>query len=165
MATMTRLSGSPALPPRQVWHVGFIVDNLEDAMSEFSDGLGLTWAEPHHIKASLSGPNGEDYPLDTRVVFSLDTPLSVELIEPTPGTPNVRRGESAFHHLGYWADDLVDEEHRLSDLGLGCVAFRNDDNDLRRIMLSEGPYGILLEATNTRTARPGLEQFYPAATS
>ncbi|SCF95792.1 Glyoxalase/Bleomycin resistance protein/Dioxygenase superfamily protein [Streptomyces sp. MnatMP-M17] len=149
--------------PRQIWHVGFIVDQLEPAMEELSAALGFRWADIHHIKGQhLEGPAGEQYPLETRVVFSLDLPLSIELIEPSPGTPNVRRGDSAFHHLGYWSDDLVAEEQHLDGLGMPCVAFRvDDDTDLRRIMLTQGPYDVLLESTNVLTSRPGLEHFYP----
>ena len=153
-----------ATSPRQIWHVGFIVDNLEEAMEELSGPLGLTWAPVHEIRDQrLDGPNGEVYPLpSTRVVFSTDLPLSLELIEPVPGTPQTRIGNSAFHHLGYWDTDLVAEEGRLDELGYHCVAFRDDpDNDLRRIMLTKGPFDILLEATNALTARPGLEHFYP----
>ena len=147
---------------RQIWHVGFIVDRLEDAMDELSAALGLRWADIHHVDGQpLQGPDGQQYPLDTRVVFSLDPPLSIELIEPTPGTPNVRRGDSAFHHLGYWSDDLVAEEQRLDGLSMPCVAFRMDEAHLRRIMLTRGPYDILLESTNTLVRRPGLEHFYP----
>jgi hypothetical protein len=149
--------------PRPIWHVAFIVDRLEPAMEELSAALGHSWAPVHDIKGqSLERPDGPTYPIDTRVVFSLDLPLSLELIEPSPGTPNVRRGDSAFHHLGYWADDLIAEDKRLTDLSMPCVAFRMDDESaVRRIMLNEGPYGVLLEATNTLTARPGLEHFYP----
>jgi hypothetical protein len=150
---------------RQIWHVGLIVDDVEDAMAELSAGLGLRWNAIHHIKGQvLEGPDGEQHRIDTRVTFSLDSPLSIELIEPSPGTPNVRRGDSAFHHLGYWAEDLVGEQQRLEGLGMSCVAFRDDDEKgLRRIMLSEGPYGTLLESTNVLTSRPGLEHFYPGS--
>lgn len=145
-----------------VWHAGFIVDRLEPAMDELSRGLGLRWNDVHEIRGQrLEGPGGASWELDTRVVFSLDLPLSIELIEPSPGTPNVRRGDSAFHHLGFWADDLVAEEDRLAGLGYGCVMFRTDETELRRILVTEGPYDILLEATNTLTSRPGLEHFYP----
>jgi hypothetical protein len=148
--------------PRQIWHVGFIVDRLEDAMEELTAALGLRWADIHRVNGKpLEGPGGELYALDTRVVFSLDQPLSIELIEPTPGTPNVRRGDSAFHHLGYWSDDLVAEERRLDGLSMPCVAFRMDDKNLRRIMLTQGPYDVLLESTNVLVPRPGLEHFYP----
>lgn len=133
-------------------------------MGELSAALGLSWNAIHEIGGqTLDGPKGEKYPIATRVVFSADLPLSIELIEPTPGTPNVRRGDSAFHHLGYWAEDLPAEDERLSGLGWPCVAYRIDDvSDVRRIQLNEGPYGVLLEATNVLTARPGLEHFYPA---
>ena len=133
-------------------------------MGELSGALGLSWAPVHQITGqTLEAPGGATFPIDTRVVFSLDLPLSIELIEPSPGTPNVRRGDTAFHHLGYWAADLEAEDERLTGLGMPCVAYRMDDaSNARRIMLNEGPYGVLIEATNVLTARPGLEHFYPA---
>ncbi|MCE0763529.1 VOC family protein [Pseudonocardia kujensis] len=154
---------SPEKSPRIIWHAGFIVDDLEKAMSELSAGLGLTWAPIHDIRgATLDGPEGKSWTLNSRVCFSTDLPLSLELIEQDPGTPNVRRGETAFHHLGYWDEDLFAEEERLANLGYGCVMFRNDpDMDLRRILVTEGPYDILLEATSALVPRVGLEPFYP----
>ncbi|BBG02580.1 MULTISPECIES: VOC family protein [Pseudonocardia] len=149
--------------PRIIWHAGFIVDDLDAAKAELTAGIGLTWAPDHDIRGQrLDGPDGQSWTLDSRVCFSTDLPLSVELIEPTAGTPNVRRGGSAFHHLGYWDTDLVAEEHRLAELGYGCVMFRDDpEQALRRILVTEGPYDILLEATNALVKRPGLEAFYP----
>ncbi|WP_189339357.1 VOC family protein [Williamsia muralis] len=149
--------------PRQLWHVGLLVERLEDGMDDLSTALGLQWAPIHEVDSDMERPDGSTFPLKTRVVFSTDLPLAIELIEPSPGTPNVRRGDSAFHHLGYWSDDLVSEEQRLDELGMPCVYFRNDEAGLRRIMLNEGPYGILLEACNALTKRPGLEAYYPGA--
>jgi hypothetical protein len=149
---------------RHIWHAGFIVDRLEDAMDELSAALGLQWNDIHHIHdQTLGGPDNTTWNLSTRVVFSLELPLSLELIEPSPGTLNVRRGNSAFHHLGYWAEDLVAEERRLAGLAMPCVMFRTDETELRRILVTQGPYDVLLEATNTLTSRPGLEHFYPGA--
>jgi hypothetical protein len=156
--TMTIDAGAP----RQIWHAGFIVNQLEPAMDELSAALGLSWNSIHEIHGQrLDGPDGASWLLETRVAFSLDLPLSIELIEPSPGTPNVRRGDSAFHHLGFWADDLLAEEERLASLGYSCVMVRTDETALRRIVITDGPYDVLLEATNTLTARPGLEHFYP----
>ncbi|MCE0763515.1 VOC family protein [Pseudonocardia kujensis] len=149
--------------PRIIWHAGFIVDDLGAAMDELTAGLGVGWANPHSIAGQkLQGPKDQSWTLGGRVVFSTDLPLALELIEPTPGTPNTRIGESAFHHLGYWDTDLIAEEERLADLGYGCVMVREDpETALRRVMVNEGPFGILLEATNALTSRPGLEGFYP----
>lgn len=154
---------TPEVSPRIIWHAGFIVHNLEKAMDELSAGLGLSWNHPHDLNGQkLQGPNDQSWTLSGRVTFSTDLPLALELIEPTPGTPNTRVGESAFHHLGYWDTDLQAEERRLAGLGYGCVMFREDpETALRRILVMEGPYGIFLEATNALTARPGLEHFYP----
>lgn len=149
--------------PRILWHAGFIVDDLEEAMAELTRGLGLSWNPIHVITdQTLRGVGGSSFQLNTRVVFSTDLPLSLELIEPAEGTPNVRRGGSAFHHLGYWSDDLEGEEQRLAGLGYGCVMARKDDQTaLSRILVTGGPYDVLLEATNSLTSRPGLEHFYP----
>ena len=158
MPTMSSINNAP----RQIWHVGLIVDRLEDAMTELSGGLGLTWAPIHHVDTNMHSPEGDLYEVKTRVVFSLQQPLSIELIEPSPGTPNVRRGDSAFHHLGYWSDDLVAETERLDTHAWPCLAYRDDpDSGLRRIQLTEGPFGVILEACSTLTTRPGLEHFYP----
>lgn len=149
--------------PKIIWHAGFIVEELDAAMAELTAGLGLSWNEPHDLTGQeLQGPDGQSWILGGQVVFSTDLPLALELIQPTPGSPNVRVGDSAFHHLGYWDTDLAAEERRLGRLGYGCVMFRQDPvTAMRRIMVNEGPFGVLLEATGALTKRPGLEGFYP----
>jgi hypothetical protein len=148
--------------PRQIWHAGFIVDDVEEAKAELSAGLGLSWIPTHHVDGEVHGPGNAKYRIQSQIAFSSDLPLALELLQANPGTPNVRRGQSAFHHLGYWSDDLVAEDERLSALGYPCIYYRDDPkNGLRRIMLSEGPYGIILESCHVLTERVGLEHFYP----
>ncbi|WP_433502957.1 VOC family protein [Pseudonocardia halophobica] len=156
-------AGIDITAPKIIWHAGFIVEDLEKAMDELTRGIGLSWNEPHHLDGQkLQGPNDQSWTLAGSVVFSTDLPLALELIQPTPGTPNERIGDSAFHHLGYWDTNLEAEQERLEGLGYGCVMFRQDPETLlRRIMVNDGPFGVLLEATNALTKRPGLEGFYP----
>ncbi|GAB7007137.1 hypothetical protein JCM18899A_46110 [Nocardioides sp. AN3] len=155
---MTRLNDQP----RQIWHAGFIVDDVEEAKAELSAGIGLSWLPTHDVDSEVYGPGDTTYRITSQIAFSSDFPLAIELLQANPGTPNVRRGQSAFHHLGYWSDDLVAEDERLTALGYPCIYYRDDPkNGLRRIMLSEGPYGIILESCHVLTERAGLEHFYP----
>jgi hypothetical protein len=159
MSTMTTLNEQP----RQIWHAGFIVDDVEEAQAELSAGIGLNWIPIHQTDTEVTGPGGASYHIKSKIAFSSDFPLAIELLEANPGTPNVRRGQSAFHHLGYWSDDLVAEDERLTALGYPCIYYRNDPvNGLRRIMLNEGPYGIIIESCHVLTERVGLEHFYPS---
>ncbi|MFF3573872.1 VOC family protein [Nocardia jiangxiensis] len=172
--TLKHWTGGPAsnnmhtmttVKPGSIWHIGFIVDNVDTAMADLTAALGLSWADIHHVKANLQGLDGRVYRVDSRVVFSVDQPVSIELIEPSHDTPLVRRGDSAFHHIGYWSENLVAEQSRLDEHSWPCLAYRPADQGDRRIQLSEGPFGILIEACSTLASRPGLEHFYPDARS
>ncbi|MEV0184596.1 VOC family protein [Streptomyces sp. NPDC050625] len=148
--------------PRQIWHAGFIVDDVEEAKAELMAGIGLSFIPTHHVDTEVFGPGDTTYRIKSAIAFSSDFPLALELIQENPGTPNVKRGQSRFHHLGYWSDDLVAEDERLTALGYPCIYYRDDpDNGLRRILLSEGPYDMILESCHVLTKRPGLEHFYP----
>lgn len=147
--------------PRKVWHVGFVVDDVDETMAELTAGLGLSWIE-HHSDTDVEAPGGVSYHIKSKIAFSTNLPCAIELLQVNPGTPNVRQGDTAFHHFGYWSDNLEEEDERLTELGYPCIYYRNDpDNGLRRIALNEGPAGVIIESCNVNTDRAGLEQFYP----
>jgi hypothetical protein len=148
--------------PRRVWHVGFIVDDLETAMAELTGGLGISWLDIRTIaNEEHQRPGRTPYRITTRVVRSVELPMSIELMEPVPGTHHTPRGGHAFNHIGYWTDDMEAEEVRLSQLGMPCLGFSIDPSGVRRNSFHEGPFGALIEACNASLPRPGLEQFRP----
>lgn len=104
----------------EAYHVGFVVANLEATMTEFEDLLGVQWARPQHRDLEIRTPAHQG---EAKFRFTYSTrasgPALIELIEGPPDTP-WDPGEdvaAAFHHIGFWADELAAESARLSQSG------------------------------------------------
>src|SRR5690606_6957679 len=54
-----------------------------------------------------------------RVVFTVEGPTHIELIQEAPGSP--WEGPIGLHHFGYWAHDVEGESARLEELGMPRV--------------------------------------------
>ncbi len=94
---------------RPFFHVGIIVENLEAAMAELSDALGVVWRTPH---VSQYG----DWTI--KVVYSRGEAPYIELIEGGQGGPwDVSKG-SHIDHIGFYSEDVVEEAERLVKAGL-----------------------------------------------
>jgi hypothetical protein len=101
------------------YHVAFVVPDLEEAMSRYHQALGCDWTSIRDRTRPLTTPEGtEDVRL--RVVFSVQGPPHIELIERAPGT--LWDGPETMHHIGYWVDDVRAESARLAGCGLSWAA-------------------------------------------
>jgi hypothetical protein len=96
------------------FHAGIVVSDLERAMRELSDALDVRWAEP--VARQFEGA-----PL--RLVYSLDGPPYLELIEGPPGSPWEAPNGPRLDHLGFWSEDLAADRDRLAAGGLGVEAY------------------------------------------
>jgi hypothetical protein len=141
---------------RSVWHVAFIVADLEATKTELATAIGATWGDLHPVDAELGSDVGLPQRVRTKAVFSENLPCAIELIEAAPGTVLDFQGESAFHHMGYWSDVFADDTDHLRHSGWPCVGTNGD-----RISLHRGPSGITVEVCNLAIDRPSLRQFYP----
>jgi catechol 2,3-dioxygenase-like lactoylglutathione lyase family enzyme len=93
------------VPAESFFHVAVLVEDLEVAIANFSDALGITFLDP--ITAPF--PQLEDpTPRESfcRCTYSVDGPPHIELIEANgdDGLWALRNGEG-FHHLGFWEAD------------------------------------------------------------
>lgn len=91
------------------FQVGVVVPDLEQAMEELGQGLGIGWHRATDVQIG---------PWDVRVVFSIDGPPHIELIQGPPGSPWDAAGGSRLDHLGYWAADNEQGKAELERRGL-----------------------------------------------
>jgi hypothetical protein len=96
------------------FQAGIVVPDLERAMQELTDALDVHWAKP--VERQFEGS-----PL--RMVFSLDGPPYLELVEGPPGSPWEATDGPRLDHLGYWSEDLVADRDRLAAGGFGVEAY------------------------------------------
>ncbi|MFF0186578.1 VOC family protein [Streptomyces sp. NPDC005244] len=142
---------------QRIWHIGVAVDDLERGKKEFAEVFGLTWRPTRVRMLTLTGAEGADYEVECHVTFSEGGPFAVELWESIPGTRLAAAPDGGVHHIGYWADDTVQENARLSALGFGPQVTVGG-----RPLLNTGPSGTVVELCDLRSDRPQLRDLFPA---
>lgn len=100
-------------------HVGYTVDELDDAMARFRAALGLTWA-PVRTRARSIELAGRPADVSFRTAYSVDGPPHVELIEAIPDT--IWTATPGVHHVGHWVDDVGAASARLEVAGWELAA-------------------------------------------
>ncbi len=141
----------------RVFHAGFVVRDLDGAMSLLGEALGVNWAKPLETPAmKLRTGSGDIEIPGMRLTYSVQ-PAHVELIEEVAGTLWEAETGMRGHHVGMWTDDLAGEVARLEALGLPLHTHGlNDAGELATFAYHETPFGMYLELVDT-----AAKGFYP----
>ena len=142
-------------PDARVYHVGFVVPDLEAAVTSLGPALGVTFTEPMVLPSfdvhTVAGPAD----LELRLVYST-TPVHVELIQSAPGTLWDFDDRQRGHHLGVWADDVETEADRLDQLGMGRVWWATGEDGRMAFSYHDTGLGFYIELVGTVA-----KAFYP----
>lgn len=106
MPEISPLSGDIILPPSQILHFGVVARDIDLAMQEMSDNLGVSWTDPSPVVVDII-LYGQERTLEMRVAHSLQGPPHMELIEAVPDSPWALPEATGVHHICYWSDDSV----------------------------------------------------------
>lgn len=104
----------------ELYHTGFVVDDLDAAQDEAGKLLGVTWLTGGGT-VEITTPDGSGV-FQTRYALSAEGPHHVELVQSVAGTLYVTAGPAAAHHLGYWVDDVAQASAELQEAGLAMAA-------------------------------------------
>jgi hypothetical protein len=143
------------------FHVGFVVPDLDVAMNEFGDVLGVEWRPILQAPLQLLGPDGVAH-VEVRSVYTTGGPPAIELFESVPRTALAGSDQVSFHHIGLWADDLGQASRDLDAKGWmreGTVA--NAENEPSRFTMQRSPHGFYVELLETGFPRPYLAGLVP----
>jgi hypothetical protein len=114
--------GEPASTrPGDLFHVGFVVHDVEAAMSELTAATGVHWRDVGHRRISTRLCDGVRN-LDYTAVYTIEGPPHIELVGAMAGTPWWPAGPGQLHHLGYHADDLAAASAAMEKAGLRRAA-------------------------------------------
>lgn len=103
-------------------HIGIVVADLDKAMSELTELLGLQWLPVVRSGHQSLGPHGaviEDPAAAPLLTMSRQGPPYLELLELVPGTIWSHPGP---HHLGYWSADAHNDSARMTAQGFPVQA-------------------------------------------
>jgi Glyoxalase/Bleomycin resistance protein/Dioxygenase superfamily len=104
-----------ALDPKDLYHTGIVVPDLDAAMSHYSTLAGYEWITPLSYTLPFRTATGT-YELTSTIVYSLQSP-HIELVQEVPGTPWVAAPGNSVHHIGYFTDNLANSARVLEESG------------------------------------------------
>lgn len=143
------------------YHLGVVVADLQRAMTELHELLGVEWLTP-----VLSGSQLTDTPSTgaaPNLVMSKQGPPYLELLELTPGTI---WDEPGLHHVGFWAADAVGESARMTAAGfplVACAGVLAGDTQ-PGVFYHRTTDGLLLEMVEMGRGGPALAHYLNGAT-
>jgi lactoylglutathione lyase len=149
---------------QRIFHIGVRVPSLEAAMSEYGEGLGVTWAEPRDLPAqSVWTPERGLREVHLKFTYSAEGPQHLELLEGEPGSPWYGNDAPGAHHLGIWVDDIVAETERLAGLGWKIAASHQAPEDGYGVFTYlQPPSGLIVELVD-QVVVGHFEQWWAAA--
>ncbi|MFQ5380348.1 MAG: VOC family protein [Dehalococcoidia bacterium] len=146
------------IDPKRLYHIGFVVPSLEEAMDELGAAFSYSWSSIREANFDLITPAGPSTG-KARIVFARPGPPWLEVIQAPADSLWSAAGGAALHHLGYWVDDLDGEARHLASLGLEFEIGRRDENgQLAGFAYYRSPNSGRIEIVDER-ARDGLERW------
>lgn len=142
---------------RNFFHVGILVEDMEEAIERFSDVLTLTFMPPAVAHVDHFEQDGSTEPLDLRITWAREGPPYVELLEATgDGLYSVRN--TGLHHVGIYDPDCEGLIEELVGKGLRREATQyTPDKKIIAVYTSPAAlYGTRLEFIDA-ARKPGMD--------
>ena len=145
------------MTPEDQFHVGVVVDDLDDTLAQLSELFGYEWCAMFDGPLPVTLPTGT-IQIPLRFVYSRNMPR-VEVIQSIPGTLWVPAAGSGVHHIGYWSDDVARDAAELERRGFGAEATGTRPDAPPSWAYHRSPTGPRIELVD-RALQPGLEQMW-----
>jgi hypothetical protein len=132
----------------QIYHIAFVVPQLEDAMEQYGKALGITFRPPvsrtyNNVDHRSEGRDIYNAPFHGRFTYSVEGPLHIELVE-VSGEGVWAPGAESIHHFGMWTDDPSEKALELEDSGFHWEANRADDGSTPIVFVRRGDIRVEL---------------------
>ena len=115
---------------QRLFHTGIRVPDLDAAMEEMGETLGVTWASVQDKPGQqVWTPEDGRQRTHLRFTYSCEGPQHLELLEGEPGSVWDGRDDPGVHHVGVWVDDVAAETQRCLDLGWTLAAAQASPDD------------------------------------
>ena len=149
---------------QRIFHTGVRVPDLDAAMAELGDSLGVTWAESREVaEMPVWTPAEGLQTVPLRYVYSCEGPQHVELLESAPGSPWHCGDAPGVHHIGVWVDDVVASvESVLAKGWTVALAGKAPEDGYGSFAYVQPPNGMLVEVVNV-AIEPMFEEWWAAA--
>lgn len=132
---------------QRIYHTGIRVPDIDAAMAEMGESLGVTWATvQHNAVQDLWTPDGGQQKVDLQFVYSCEGPQHIELLQGEPGSVWHAGDQPGAHHIGVWVDDVAAETQRCLDAGWKIAAAQTSpENGFGAFTYVVPPNGFIVE--------------------
>jgi catechol 2,3-dioxygenase-like lactoylglutathione lyase family enzyme len=113
--------------PGPVRQTGFVVRDLDRALSHWVDALGIgPWITLDSVVLDPTEYRGQPVVTPLRMALAQSGDLQIELIQALDDSPSCYRefldaGHEGLHHLAWWTDDYDGVARAVADAGWGTV--------------------------------------------
>lgn len=144
----------------QCYHQGVRVPDLDAAMADIGDAIGVTWCEPQERQQAAWLPGVGETLIPLRFTYSSQGPQHVELLQGEPGSIWDGRELPGLHHVGVWCDDVAGETNALVERGWAVlVGQRSPADGYGAFTYVQPPNGLIVELVWSG-ARPMFERWF-----
>lgn len=141
------------------FHVGFVTQDLQAAMSQLGESAGVSWTTIRTESRSVWTPEGPQT-VTFEGAYSTTGPTHLELIRAVDGSPwRASDDMLSIHHIGYWSNDMKQDSQRIVDSGLPIAAAGGHPDAPEHFVyfgLGAGGYMELLDVA----AKPDFEAWW-----
>jgi catechol 2,3-dioxygenase-like lactoylglutathione lyase family enzyme len=150
---------------QQIFHVGLLVPDVDRAMTELGDPLGLEWARVQHVaNRSVWTPErgAEEIPLT--FVYSREGPQHIELLRGAPGSIWDGESSTGLHHAGVWSNDIATDVEQFLSAGWTVIAAAKAPADgFGSFAYVSPPSGLIVELVSA-AARSRFDAWFAGGT-
>jgi catechol 2,3-dioxygenase-like lactoylglutathione lyase family enzyme len=150
---------------QQIFHVGLLVPDVDRAMTELGDQLGLAWARVQHApRRSVWTPERGPEEVGLTFVYSCEGPQHIELLRGDPGSIWDSDKTRGLHHVGVWSNDVAADAERFVSAGWSVVAAATAPEDgFGSFAYVAPPSGLIVELVSA-AARPRFDTWFAGGT-
>jgi len=142
------------------YHQGIRVPDLDLAMAEIGDALGVGWCTPQEHPQTVWMPDGGETVIPLRFTYSAQGPQHLELLEGAPGSIWDGREAPGLHHVGVWSDDVATDTSALLDAGWTLLLAQQAPSKGYGIFTYlQPPSGLIVELVWSRV-QPMFERWF-----
>jgi catechol 2,3-dioxygenase-like lactoylglutathione lyase family enzyme len=149
-----------AVDYKRCYHQGVRVPDMDEAMKELGEALGVTWCEPQQREQAVWLPGEGPATLPLRFTYSAEGPQHIELLQGPAGSIWDATEAPGLHHVGLWSDDVAGETDALLACGWTLrIAQRDPADGYGVFTYVQPPSGLLVELVST-AVKPMFDRWF-----
>jgi catechol 2,3-dioxygenase-like lactoylglutathione lyase family enzyme len=145
---------------QRCYHQGVRVPDLDAAMKELGETLGVTWCEPQQRDQGVWLPGVGLTALPLRFTYSAEGPQHIELLQGPADSIWDGTEAPGLHHVGLWSDDVAGETDAFLAAGWTLrIAQRDPADGYGVFTYVQPPSGLLVELVST-AVKPMFDRWF-----